>query len=303
MKQIFILLILFTACYDVNALEWMTQYDAAVKEAKTKQLPLLLYFTETDCRWCAKLDNEALATPEFSEATKNRFIFVKVDFPSDNADQNAALQRRFNVRGFPTIILLDPDEQQIGITGYRPGGGKEFAQHLLQIVHDYAGYKGQLNTMDLQSDLKGLYEKAKTYQVPNDMNKIINKGIHSNESSYFILERLRRHSCLDQLSADESNSLREKLLSSNPGMETEFNLAVIDFERTNAIDPLVAYLTKYGTSDKDNHWRINTIISQVLYEQNLYAEALKYARQSLETAPSSKRSEIAEAIEEIKHKI
>jgi len=42
-------------------------------------------------------------------------------------DQNAALQKKFKVEGFPTIIVIDPSEKVVFVQeGYKEGGPEAF---------------------------------------------------------------------------------------------------------------------------------------------------------------------------------
>lgn len=325
MKRIFSLILFlmiasFTSGAYAESIRWMTQYDQAVKEAKASQKPLLLYFTGSDwCPWCKKLDSEALATPEFAQIAGDKFIFVKLLFSStskgEETEQNKQLQQRFNVRGFPTIILLDTDQRQIGITGYRAGGGKEYANHLIKMVQDYSGYKEKMGTLNKMStpDLKSLYDQAQGYHHPADLAAIIEKGMQSEDSSFFILASIRQLAAVDKLDTKEAALLWSQLLEKDPDNQhqTHYHLAVIEFERRysemkkrlrsveSTIEPLVAYLEKFGKRDTMNAWRVNIIISQTLFDQNKYEEALKYAKQSFNAAPEAFQGDIAEAISDI----
>jgi thioredoxin-related protein len=320
MKQFFFSLIFLSIVHLSHAAEihWMTNYEKALNEAKTKKLPLLLFFTEPDSPWCKKLETEALSTPEFAQLIKDRLIFLLVDFPAKPSDQNKALQKRFKVRGFPTIILLDPNGQQIGITGYRPGGGKEYAEHLLKIVQEYSCYQNVMSSVEHlpTSDLKKLYAQAKAYHFSADTDKIIKKGMASDDPSFFMLERLKELSAADKMDGAEALLIKEKLTAKDPDNKnlTQYHLALIEFEnrytelkqkkRTaeSTVAPLVEYVDKWGDSDKKHLWSINIIVSQVLYDQNQYSAALKYAQASYDAAPEQAQSEIAEAIGDIKTK-
>jgi protein disulfide-isomerase len=124
-------------------INWYTNYDEALKAAQAASKPMVLFFTGSDwCTWCNKLETDALDTPDFIKRIGDKLIFVKLDFPRKSkqdttlADQNAKLLKKYAVHGYPTLILISPEEQQIGITGYRTGGGQDYADHLLQIVND-----------------------------------------------------------------------------------------------------------------------------------------------------------------------
>lgn len=137
------------------AVQWETNYDHAVAQAKASSKPLVLLFTGSDwCGWCIKLENEALGTPEFASAVGDQFIFVKLDFPmktslpKEIATQNSNLKDRFGVKGFPTVIVLDSNENQIGMTGYQPGGGASYAKHLMKMVSSHSIYEKKMNTVE-----------------------------------------------------------------------------------------------------------------------------------------------------------
>ena len=43
---------------------------------------------------------------------------------ADLKQQNEALAQKFNVHGYPTLLVLDVDEKELGRTsGYNPGSG------------------------------------------------------------------------------------------------------------------------------------------------------------------------------------
>ena len=106
---------------------WSENYTAAVSEAKKEHKMLLLNFTGSDwCSYCIKLNDNVFSKPEFARWASNIFVLVKLDFPqtrtiSDEVrKQNAVLQAKYNVEGFPTIIILDANEKKLTEThGYR----------------------------------------------------------------------------------------------------------------------------------------------------------------------------------------
>lgn len=312
-----------------QSVKWITNYDEAVQQSKAASKPMLLFFTGSDwCGWCSKIEEEAIDTPEFAEAAGGKFIFVKLDFPlyshqdPQTKTQNKALQQKFDVRGFPTIVVLDPVQNQpIGTTGYRPGGGKAFADHLLKMVNDYSGYKQKMGALDRAkysgNELKQLYEKSKELKISNDATRIVKKGMGSDESLYFLLERYRFLADEGQINGKESVALRQQILSLDPLNEKEmhYQIAVTDFE-TNclsmekesyspelAVAPLIDYMDKFGSKDKDNLWRLQLIVSQVYLDINEMPTALKYAQASYESAPACVQPELARAITNIRSQI
>ena len=120
---------------------WMTDYEAAKEKAEQTGKPLLLDFTGSDwCGWCIRLDREVFSKEAFKQYAKEALILVELDFPKRKKQsesvkkQNEALAKKYRVRGFPTIILLSPEGDMIGKTGYRPGGPESYVAHLKEML-------------------------------------------------------------------------------------------------------------------------------------------------------------------------
>jgi len=136
MKHLFALLLAPVA---VMASEgWLTDLDAAKKQAAAEKKDILIDFTGSDwCGWCIKLDKEVFSTPEF-KAQKN-FVLVSLDFPrkkeipADAKAKNNALMKKWGVRGFPTIILTNAAGDPYAQTGYQEGGPVAYLAHLAEL--------------------------------------------------------------------------------------------------------------------------------------------------------------------------
>lgn len=306
-------------------IQWHTNYEEAVNLSAKHSKPLLLFFTGSDwCGWCNKLEEEVLDTTLFNELAGDKFIFVKLDFPMYAANnpqltaQNKQLQKRYNVKSYPSIILLNTKQQQIGITGYRSGGPRQYASHLLKMLSDFHSYLQNMDKLDSSSlsgnDIKQLAEKATELGLVPDLHKIIKAGIASDQKAFFQIEKYRLLADEGLIHDPEAAALKQQLLASDPQNErrTHYQLAVIEFEafctemdKENydpaiAIAPLNSYIQKFGQQDKENAWRLQMIISQVFLEKNKPMQALQFAQSSYDSAPLTVRSDIAIAIQNIK---
>jgi thioredoxin-related protein len=125
---------------------WYADYDKAVEAAKAQNKNLFVDFTGSDwCSWCIKLHEEVFAHPEFLEPIRKSFVLVALDFPRGeeakskvpNPERNAALQQKYDVRGFPTILLITPEGEVFGRTGYRAGGAVKYMEHLDSAAKDW----------------------------------------------------------------------------------------------------------------------------------------------------------------------
>jgi len=306
-----------------SGITWVTNYQEAVAQSRATSKPMVLFFTGSDwCGWCHKIEDEILNMPDFNAGAGDKFIFVKLDFPMykplapDLSCQNKELQRKFDVRSFPTLIILDDMQEQIGSTGYRPGGGRAYAEHLIKTVQDYNGFRQKTALLDRGSltgkELRQLYEKARALSKSDECHKIVKIGMKSNEKPFFLMERYRYLADEKMIGEAEAIALKQQLLATDPLNQhlTHFQVAVIDFEAASdelapdlAVAPLVAYIHTFGDKDPENIWRLQMIISQVYLDKNRYPEALDYARSSLRAAPASVQPEIATTIKNIQSQL
>jgi protein disulfide-isomerase len=124
------LLSMITAARAADGLSWQTDYKAALKQAVASNKPILVDFTGSDwCGWCIKLDKETFSQPEFAKFAGEKLVLMEADFPQGKEQsaavkkQNDELQKKFNVEGFPTLVLLDKNGKEIARNvGYLPGG-------------------------------------------------------------------------------------------------------------------------------------------------------------------------------------
>ena len=120
---------------------WLTDYDKALAEAQKRDLPVLINFSGSDwCIWCIKLMDEVFDKEEFKAYAKDNLVLLNLDFPRKSTQSeevqkaNQALAERFDIEGFPTVILLNSKGEIIGQTGYREGGPKPYIEHLKQMI-------------------------------------------------------------------------------------------------------------------------------------------------------------------------
>lgn len=120
---------------------WLEDFAKAQAIATQENRPMLLDFTGSDwCGWCIKLDKEVFSQPDFEEYAAKNLVLVKLDFPkrkklpAEVEQQNKRLAQKYGIRGFPTIIILDPSGKQIGKMGYQKGGPGPFIDGLKKII-------------------------------------------------------------------------------------------------------------------------------------------------------------------------
>lgn len=124
---------------------WIADYDVAVKQAREQGKNLLVDFTGSDwCGWCIKLHEEVFSFESWSSAATKDYILVSLDFPNSqeakdrvpNPERNEELKNMWGVTGFPTILLMTPDGDIFGRTGYAAGGPEAYLTHMAELEAD-----------------------------------------------------------------------------------------------------------------------------------------------------------------------
>ena len=120
---------------------WTTSWQEALAESKASGKLILADFTGSDwCGWCKRLHKEVFNTPEFVRWAKGRVVLLELDFPSREPQpdelktQNEALQKRYGVEGFPTVLFLDAEGAIVGRSGYLPGGPQPWIKNAVELV-------------------------------------------------------------------------------------------------------------------------------------------------------------------------
>jgi thioredoxin-related protein len=122
-------------------LEWVTDYNQAVKQAKKERKNILLYFTGSDwCSPCIQLKRDLFDTREFQDISK-KFVLLYIDHPR-NQDlltdqewkQTKSLMSRYNKRGsFPLLQVLNSRGKTLDeISGYSGTGVISYYMEMIQ---------------------------------------------------------------------------------------------------------------------------------------------------------------------------
>jgi thiol-disulfide isomerase/thioredoxin len=109
---------------------WLVSVPQAMAQARQENKLVLLDFTGSDwCGWCKKLAAETFAQPGFIEYAGKNLVLVEIDFPHQTPQSaelrkiNQALQKQYDVKGYPTLVALKPDGSVVWKqTGFLRGG-------------------------------------------------------------------------------------------------------------------------------------------------------------------------------------
>ncbi len=298
---------------------WQKDYQRAFEESARAKKPLLLFFNGSDCSgWGMKLKHEILSSPEFVALATGRFVCVEIDFPEHKAvdehlaSERAALKERWKVQEIPRLILIDAEGKEIARFGSTSLSAKEFGEDLLSIIEKDQKLNTALKNLGMQTPgaLEDLYKLARELERENEALSILNIGVMKG-ALFFLLEKYRLLVEEGKSSEAEALHLRQRLVALDPKNEKKipFSLALIDFQRLSneklinpfvAIRPLEEYLSKWGLSDHENKWRLEMMIAQFYVDCDEWKTALKHAESALESAPDSRKEEIARSLEYIR---
>jgi thiol:disulfide interchange protein len=106
-----------TVAFTANnkSINWYTDMDKALKDAKAANKPLMVDFYADWCGWCKKLDKETYTNTDVV-STASKFVAVKV-----NTDKNRDLAKKYKVSGLPTIVFMNSKGTEVGrVVGYQP---------------------------------------------------------------------------------------------------------------------------------------------------------------------------------------
>ncbi len=115
----------------------MTDFEAAKTKAKAENKMVFMDFTGSDwCPPCKMLQKEVFAQPAFAEYAAKHLVLLEVDFPRrkqlppQQVAANEALQYRYGIEGYPTIVVLQSSGEPLGKLSYMPGGPQPFIEIL-----------------------------------------------------------------------------------------------------------------------------------------------------------------------------
>lgn len=277
---------------------WTDDYEAARTEAASSDKDLLLDFTGSDwCGWCIKLREEVFDTEAFKNQAFDDFVMVEVDFPNDVPQtdevkaQNAELGQKFNVQGYPTIILADATGKPYAQTGYQPGGADSYLAHLDQLQ---AKRQARDAAMAEAESAEGI-EKAKALDTAIEAVGLELAAGHYRETIDQIIE----------LDADDEAGLKSKY-------ESIQNVGQIDAEMQAAIGMFEAGDMEGGLAHIDMVLKdyelmpeqaqiINAVRGQALLQMGRTDAAIESLEAAIQASPDSQVvPQIKEYIAQIK---
>lgn len=129
--------------------KWYTSYADAVKESARTKKPIMADFTGSDwCGWCIRLHKEVFDTPAFATWAAKNVVLLELDYPNAKPQsaaikkQNADLQKKYNIQGYPTILFLDAKGKVLAEYGYDEGGPANWTKKAAEMIKKRPGRSG-----------------------------------------------------------------------------------------------------------------------------------------------------------------
>ncbi len=124
-----------------HQISWASSLEDAFQTASEKAQPVLAEFWSEECKWCKRLEDSTFAHQSVIDLSKN-MVFVRAE-----AKKDTITREKYRIAGFPTVILMNSQGEEIDrIYGYLPPG------KFVATIKDYLQGK---NTLD---DLKNRFE-------------------------------------------------------------------------------------------------------------------------------------------------
>lgn len=122
---------------------WNTSYLTAVRLARQSRKPILTWFTGSDwCTWCKRLEAEVFDTTQFKQWARKNVVLLLLDFPRRKSQsdeikrQNENLLKKYRVQGFPTVLFITSQAEELGRTGYLSGGPDNWISTAQSIIDE-----------------------------------------------------------------------------------------------------------------------------------------------------------------------
>mgnify|MGYP006123347003 CR=1 FL=1 len=117
---------------------WLTDVKQAVELSNETGKPIFAFFTGKQwCSWCKKLERQILSQEVFVNFAKENLILLELDFPRGSRDlplEQIKLARKFQIKGYPTVILMDGKTNMLGKTGYEYMTPEEYVAHIKKMI-------------------------------------------------------------------------------------------------------------------------------------------------------------------------
>ncbi len=231
---------------------WAKTFAAAKDQAKDDHKMIMIDFYTDWCGWCKKLDADTYSNGDVIKLSR-QLVPVKLDAEDKGEGQKAA--EAYKVRGYPTILFLDPadlDSKDGGVVG-KIGGylpPQPFARQVRQIAEGFQEFpKLKERLKDSPDDVPTLAKLVVAYHMRGDDDKAAE-----------LLERAER---LDPKNADDR-------------LTAAYNAVADSYQENQQFDKAIPLFRKAAETGKqvDDVSYARTSLAVCLLSQGKFADAV-----------------------------
>lgn len=282
--------------------------------SRENRLPMVLVFTGSD--WSKSSEQflcEWLFHSDTWEEVRNDFIFTWIDFPQLNTkpfhlvERNHALKERFQITNFPTLVLLDHTGQEITRLGYpisQEGGLSAAIKEKFSTYVDLLEKWDQVRESHNEELLEHCYQKALTLGQSILITDMISFAVEEELCAPLLFEHYVNLVNQGEKNRPETRQIRQVLLRQDPSNSKGFRekVALFDFQEQNNPFALETVLQQFCSHQSENFWKIHLILSEQFFQKGNAEEALEHAKVSYQHAPTEKKGNVSELIQQISMK-
>ncbi len=155
-----------------ESLNWHRDKDAAFESARSSHRQVLAFLYTDWCTYCRQMEKETFKDPQVVKELGSRFVWLRLN-PETNP-QGAELQQRFGVDGYPTLLILDENGDEIDrVSGYVPAD--RFTQQVELLVDGPDSFprleqqvEEQPNSAEAHFKLASKYLERKRFQKASE---------------------------------------------------------------------------------------------------------------------------------------
>ena len=207
-------------------LPWIQSYQQALKQAQQEGKLILAYLYTDWCGYCKKMEAETFTDQAVIDEMSDSYVWLKLNAETD--PEGRQLQERFNITGYPGLLLLDGDGQEMErISGFVPAGA--FRQRVAAAAGGPDSFVSLLRTASREPDsIDVQYRLAEEYIERGDFPAAI--------------ERLRRVIELDPENSSGKADLSYYYLALSLASQGNEEMALLELDSLQSSFPRSDYI-------------------------------------------------------------
>ncbi|NIS38300.1 thioredoxin fold domain-containing protein, partial [Candidatus Saccharibacteria bacterium] len=100
------------SAFAANQIDWQSYSQKTIQTAKANNKPVMIDFYADWCIPCKELDQFTFSDSRVIELSKN-FTMIKADLTKSQSPEVKALQKKYEIKGVPTLVFLNRKGKEI----------------------------------------------------------------------------------------------------------------------------------------------------------------------------------------------